>query len=30
MKITNTVGNLEDYVTGKILAEVSELDDLVK
>jgi len=30
MKITNAVGNLEDYMAGKILAEISELDDLVK
>ena len=30
MKIVDPMSNLEDYVTGKVLAEIRELNDLVK
>jgi hypothetical protein len=30
VKISNSMSNLEDYMTGKILAEISELDDLME
>ena len=30
VKITDAMSNLENYMTGKVLAEVGELDDLMK
>jgi len=30
MKIADPMSNLEDYMAGKVLAEIRELDDLVK
>jgi len=30
VKITNSMSNLEDYMTGKVLAEIGELDDLME
>jgi hypothetical protein len=30
MKIADPMSNLEDYMAGKVLAEIREVDDLVK